>query len=146
MADYLIPVWNEYDAIPVDVAPAVTETYKVNFDMTPATGHIDGLAALKQSIFCALLTERFWFEIYSFDYGIEIVEKIGKIPDDWIRLQIQKSICECLEQDDRITDVYDFSFERNKNDVLCRFRVDSTVGAINIMADWWGDTLRVTYI
>lgn len=139
----ILPVINTEYSADIPVTEYATRTYRVNFDLRPATGMIDGAEAMKQSIFCMLQTERFRHLIYSWNYGVEIYDKIGHIPDELMLSQIKKTICQCLEQDDRILEVTDFRFTRLRGDVAVMFRVSTKVGNIYSALKWWGDGYSV---
>ncbi|MEG2521246.1 MAG: DUF2634 domain-containing protein [Anaerovoracaceae bacterium] len=90
-------------------------------------GIIDGLDALKQSVFFMLSTERNENLIYSDDYGVEIADRIGE-PFDLAKAKVKETIKETLTQDDRIEDVIDFKFSKDKGKVSVSFRVISILG------------------
>ena len=74
-------------------------------------GNVEGIEAVKQSVFCILNTERFE----------HIVES-----------KIKKRIKEALMQDDRIRSVGAFSFTRYKNQVIVTFTVSSDAGVFAV--------------
>ena len=111
-----------------------TETYKIEHsEQTPPedriNGNTDDLLALQQSIYLILGTERYEHIIYSWDYGVELLDLIGK-PIPYVMAVIPRRITEALTQDDRIEDVTDFEFERNKSKLHVTFVVKSTLGDI----------------
>lgn len=53
-------------------------TYNVVVDKNRVSGYTDDLAAVKQAIYLILSTERYKCLIYSWDYGVELVDLIGK--------------------------------------------------------------------
>ena len=111
-----------------------TETYKIEHsEQTPPddriNGNTDDLLALQQAIYLILGTERYEHIIYSWDYGVELLDLIGK-PIPYVMAVIPRRITEALTQDDRIEDVTDFEFERNKSKLNVTFVVKSTLGDI----------------
>lgn len=109
-----------------------SKTYKLNMDNnTISGGYIDGLEALKQTIYKILNTERFDYIIYSWNYGVEIKELIGEHMS-FVIPEIERVIKEALMQDDRIEDVTDFKFTTNKNNVTVNFKVTSKEGVASI--------------
>ena len=111
-----------------------TETYKIEHsEQTPPedriNGNTDDLLALQQTIYLILGTERYEHIIYSWDYGVELLDLIGK-PIPYVMAVIPRRITEALTQDDRIEDVTDFEFERNKSKLHVTFVVKSTLGDI----------------
>ena len=51
-----------------------TNTHKINYDKERVNGYVDNLEAMKQAIYLILNTERYAYPIYSWGYGIELVE------------------------------------------------------------------------
>lgn len=120
-----------------DVYP--TRTYRVRLlgnenstspvYLNKVSGYTDGIDALKQTIYFILGTERYECLIYSWDYGIELQDLFGK-PMPYAIAEIKRRITEALTMDDRITDVVDFQFERNREVLHVTFSVVSTLGNI----------------
>jgi len=102
-----------------------SRTYKLSGDKIQ--GYVDGLEALKQAIYKVLNTERYEYPIYSFNYGIELESLIGKDPI-YVQIELKRRIRECLLRDDRITDVDNFKFEVNGDEIKCTFDVHSIFG------------------
>lgn len=120
-----------------DVYP--TRTYRVRLlgnenstspvYLNKVSGYTDGIDAIKQTIYFILGTERYEYLIYSWDYGIELQDLFGK-PMPYVIAEIKRRITEALTMDDRITDVVDFQFERNREVLHVTFSVVSTLGNI----------------
>ena len=120
-----------------DVYP--TRTYRVRLlgnenstspvYLNKVSGYTDGIDAIKQTIYFILGTERYEYLIYSWDYGIELQDLFGK-PMPYVIAEIKRRITEALTMDDRITDVVDFQFERNREILHVTFSVVSTLGNI----------------
>lgn len=106
-----------------------SRTYKVIIDNDRINGYTDGLDAIKQAIYLILSTERYEFIIYSWDYGVELVDLIGK-PMPYVMSELPMRIKEALTQDDRIEDVVDFEFERNGKKLHTTFTVVSNLGNV----------------
>lgn len=105
-------------------------TFGINSDMTKVCSVIDGLEAIKQAVYIMLNIERYQYIIYSFDFGVELQDLIGE-PIDYIEAELERRIADCLEQDDRITEVTDFEFEKAENDKLSvSFSVNTIYGTI----------------
>lgn len=90
-----------------------SKTYKIDFDKKIINGYIDGIEAVKQSIFKILNTERYKYVIYSWNYGIEIDDLFGE-PVDYVCPELTRRITDALLQDTRILSVGDFNFETKK--------------------------------
>ena len=106
-----------------------SRTYKISGNKIQ--GFVDGLEALKQAIYKVLNTERYEYPIYSFNYGIELENLIGKDPV-YVQIELKRRIRECLLRDDRITEVDNFKFEFNGDQLKCTFDVHSIFGNLTI--------------
>ena len=109
-----------------------SRTYKIEVTFNnrdKINGYTDDLEAIQQAIYLILNTERYMFPIYSWDYGVELVDLIGK-PMSYVISEIPRRIKEALIQDDRITDVKDFEFEVNNNKLHTTFNVVTEHGDI----------------
>lgn len=100
-------------------------------------GNIDGLSALKQSIFLLLNTEADQYIIYPYIYGVNTLDLLGK-PSYYIMAVLPERIRETLLSDDRITDVSDFEFEVNTNKITAKFVVSTIYGNLD-------ETMEVGY-
>lgn len=92
-------------------------------------GYIDDMESVKQAIYFILSTERYEYLIYSWDYGIETVDLIGK-PIPYVMAELPRRVTDALTQDDRITDVTDFEFEKNRSTLHATFTVVTNVGNV----------------
>jgi hypothetical protein len=113
-----------------------TETYKIEHsEQDPPedriNGNTDDLLALQQAIYLILGTERYEHIIYSWDYGIELIDLIGK-PVPYVLAVLPRRITEALTQDDRVEDVIDFEFDVKKSKVHVTFVVKSKLGDIPV--------------
>jgi phage baseplate assembly protein W len=93
-------------------------------------GYIDGLDAIKQAIYLILNTERYQFIIYSWNYGIELLDLFGQ-PMSYVIAEIPRRVTEALTQDDRILDVTDFTFEKTGTNLHTTFTVVTELGDIS---------------
>ena len=108
-----------------------SRTLKMDHDWKTITGTIDQIQAVEQAVFLILTTERYQWLIFSWNYGVELHNLIGKDPE-YCLPEIERRVREALLQDDRITTVQDFQFEINKKQVLTTFTVVSIFGEINV--------------
>lgn len=104
-------------------------TYKLNDNYSRVHGLAYGIEAVKQAIYLILNIERYEYIIYSWNYGIELTDLLGK-PIPYITSELKRRISEALLVDSRITDVCEFEFEHNKKILLCRFKVKTIFGII----------------
>ena len=107
-----------------------SKTYKVEFEtLNQINGFSDDLDAIKQAIYLILSTERYAHIIYSWDYGVELIDLIGK-PIPYVMSELPRRIKEALIQDNRIKDVVDFEFERQGKKLHTTFTVVTNLGNI----------------
>lgn len=108
-----------------------SKTFRLNHNSLTVTGTIDQIQAVEQAVFLILNVERYQWLIFSWNYGVELHNLIGKDPE-YCLPEIERRVREALLQDDRITAVQDFQFEINKKQVLTTFTVVSIFGEINV--------------
>lgn len=109
-----------------------TRTYKLDLDTGRVAGMVDGVDAMKQVILKILLTERFAYLIYSWNYGIELNAVVGKSYQVFSS-EIKRVITEALLADSRITAVADFKVEQiDKRSARVSFTADTVFGPIEI--------------
>lgn len=106
-----------------------TNTHKIIIEKDRINGYTDGLEAVRQAVYLILSTERYAFPIYSWNYGIELRDLFGR-PMTYVIPTLRTRIEEALLQDDRITSVTDFEFERNGKKLTANFVVNTTMGNI----------------
>lgn len=116
----------------VQPADQTTKTYKLDIDAGRVAGFVDGTEAMKQAILKILLTERFDYLIYSWNYGIELNDIVGK-SFQVLSSEIKRVIREALLADSRITDVTDFTVKQiDKRTVHVSFTAETTFGEIPV--------------
>ena len=104
-----------------------TQTFDLNLTKNIIGGKIDGLEALRQSIYLRLSTEADQYIIYSYTYGINTLDLIGQ-PVYYVAAVLPDRIRETLLSDNRITDVSDFEFEVERNKLTTKFIVHTIYG------------------
>lgn len=104
-----------------------TKTFRIQENQV--IGYVDGLEAVKQSVYCILNTERYDWMIYSWNYGVELKGLLGK-PMGFVKSKLKKRITEALMQDDRIQSVDAFSFDIDGRRLEASFTVHSIFGEI----------------
>lgn len=110
-----------------------TKTYKIEVqgedEEDRINGYTDDFDAIRQSIYLILNTERYTYPVYSWDYGIELVDLIGQ-PMSYVTAELPRRVEEALTQDERILSVKDFEFEMNKKKLHTTFVVVTQSGDI----------------
>lgn len=106
-----------------------SKTYKVNFADKQIRGFTDELDAVKQAIMFILNTERYEYEIYSWNYGIELNDLYSQ-HISYVYPELKRRIKEALTQDSRIESVDNFSFTKKGNQVTIDFTVRTVFGEV----------------
>jgi hypothetical protein len=88
---------------------------------------IDRLAAVRQTVWLILNVERCRYIIYSWNYGVELEDLFGQ-QISFVRPEVERRIRDALIQDNRITDVDGFSFERRGKTLHVTFTVHTIFG------------------
>lgn len=114
-----------------------TDTYKeyeFDFNTGQLTGKIlEGEAALKMWIYKALLTKRYIYPIYSWDYGQDLDELIGQgYENDYIKSEVERRVQECLMINEHIKGCHSFETNLINDSLQINFTVDTTFGEVAI--------------
>lgn len=110
-------------------------SYKLKTEKERIERTIDGIEAVKQMIYKTLMTNRYKYEIYDWNYGVELDDLIGK-PKDFVKAELPRRIEEALTVDDRVDEVADFEFKDvDKTTLSVTFTVKTNVG--DIAVDEW---------
>lgn len=98
-------------------------TYAMNTDKNIFVGKVDSVEAIRQAVLKIINTERYEYEMYSWDYGIELKDLYGKdLP--YVMSEVKQRIIDALTADDRIESVDDFEIEKIKHG---KFHIKFTV-------------------
>lgn len=92
-------------------------TYRMQTDGDRVRGYADGLEAVKQAVFKIIMTERYQYTMYSWNYGIEHLDLYGE-PVTYVCPELERRISEALLWDDRIQGVGDFEFDFPRKGVV----------------------------
>lgn len=125
----MIPAVNDDLQTDFEIEEETSNTYKLNFNKSTIAGYVDEREAMIQAIYLILNIERYEYLIYSWDYGIELVDLFGQ-PIPFVLPELKRRITEALTQDSRIQSVDAFSFEVNKGKVHASFTVNTIFGEV----------------
>ena len=115
--------------IVVEKQPSLS--YRLRAEKERIERTVDGLEAVKQMIYKTLMTGRYRFEIYDWNYGVELDDLIGK-PKEFVKAELPRRIEEALIVDDRVDEVVDFVFtEVDKTTLAVKFVVKTNVGDVD---------------
>lgn len=115
----------------IEITEQPSLTYEIKLDKDKMGNYINGIEAMKQTIYHIINTERYQYLIYSWNYGVELADLFGK-PITYCYPEIKRRITEALLQDSRIESVESFEFSYSKGDVIAKFKVITTEGEIEI--------------
>lgn len=107
-----------------------SKTYKIDGLDNSAdriNGFVNDLDSVKQAVYLILSSERYKHIIYSWDYGVELLDLYGQ-PMSYVICELPRRVKEALLQDNRIEDVTDFEFERFGKKLQTTFTVISNAG------------------
>ena len=126
----MIPSSDDILALDLEEEMLPSKNYKMKIQQDIINGYCDEIEAMKQVIYKILNTERYQYLIYSWDYGIELMDLFGE-PVSFVCPELERRIKEALEQDDRIELVDDFEFDISvKRTVKTTFTVHTILGDI----------------
>lgn len=124
----MIPSGNTILTTDLEVVTQPSKQHRMDLDGNRIIGTCDNLEAIKQTVYKILNTERYAYIIYSWNYGIELVDLFGQ-PVLYVCPEIERRVKEALLQDDRITAVDNFDFDISKRGVVAvTFTVHSIFG------------------
>ena len=106
--------------------------YAIDFETGQLTGKIvEGTEALRVWIWLCLRTQRFRYQIYSWDYGADMEQYIGQIlTDEYLETDMRDEIEDALKINEYITGIENYSFTRSGSAVTVLFSVQTLLGNI----------------
>lgn len=126
----MIPSTNNILSYDLEMETEPSVNYKMNIKQDIINGTVDELEAMKQVIYKILNTERYQYIIYSWNYGIELMDLFG-MPVIYVIPELERKITEALIQDERIESVDDFEFDSSeKRTVKASFTVHTIFGDV----------------
>lgn len=102
-------------------------TWYINKATNQIQGTIDGTEAVAQTVDIILNVERFRWQIYSPNSGMEWAGLIGQDPG-YVASELQRRITDALSVDDRIRGISDFSYSVDGNILSASFTVNTVYG------------------
>lgn len=126
----MIPTVNDLLNTNLEVETQPSKNYKMHYEEEVINGFRNELSAMEQVIFKILNTERYQYQVYSWNYGIELEDLFGE-PVSYVCPELERRITEALVQDDRIESVDSFSFDNStKRTVHVTFVVHTIFGDV----------------
>lgn len=130
----MIPGVGTQDFTLLTIKDIPARTYRLDLQRGIIGGMVDGLEAMKQAIYLILSTERFIWPIYSWNYGMEMAELIGK-NRYYIEAELERRITDALMQDDRVISAGGFSFVVRQRTMTASFTVTTTAGTVEAIKE-----------
>lgn len=126
----MIPSTNTILSTDLEVKTQPSKDYKLHIERNTINGLCDELEAMKQIIYKILNTERYAYIMYSWNYGIELLDLYGE-PVTYVCPELERRITEALIQDNRIESVDNFEFDTSeKRTVKATFTVHTIFGNV----------------
>lgn len=126
----MIPSTTAFLGQDFEITEQPTHTYKMNLESNLIRGYTDGQEAMKQAIYKILNTERYQYVMYSWNYGIELLDLYGE-PVSYVCPELERRIREALTWDDRIQTVDNFEFNiSKKGEILVTFTAHTVFGDV----------------
>ena len=130
----MIPTINERFLQNFDDVEIPSKDYALNVNARRINGIVNDLEEVKQAIYFILNTERYDYLIYSWEYGVELKDLVGQ-PMSYVIPELERRITEALIQDNRIENVSNFEFQKEKRKLHVTFVVSTTFGTIESEVD-----------
>ena len=106
-----------------------TNTFMIDWESRRINGMDSGLAAMRQAVDIVLNTERFRWQIYSPNFGIELEELIGE-EYDYVTSEIARRVEDAFSTDSRVLSVGDFIYTDQGHSLKCSFEVNTIFGPV----------------
>ena len=94
-----------------------TFTYIVDPVSNQVRGNDEGMAAMRQAVEIIMSVERYKYQIYTPNFGIELSGLIGA-DEGFVRSELKRRIRDAFVPDRRVTDTVDYSFANAGTDTL----------------------------
>ena len=111
--------------------------YDIDFLTGKLTGKIaEGARALAIWAYLAIKTQRYKYFQYSWEYGCEICELIGKTySDEYIHSEVNRMLTECLEVNPYINEVDNLQIDRSDDTLKITFTILTDYGDEEVTAE-----------
>lgn len=102
-------------------------TWYINKQTNRIQGETDNLQAVQQAVEIILNVERFRWQIYSPNSGMQWDGLIGQNPG-YVASEVQRRIQDALSVDERVLGISDFQYTMNGNAMTCSLTVNTVYG------------------
>lgn len=104
-----------------------TKTWYIDPVTNQCRGNVDGLKAIAQTVEAILNTERFHWQIYPPDIGMEYGGLLGQDPG-YVASELQRRIEDALSIDTRVLGIEDFSYTMQDGSMTATVAVNTVYG------------------
>lgn len=104
-------------------------TWYIDTDSNRIQGEVTGYEAVKQAVNIILNVERFRWQIYSPNSGMQWDGLIGQDPG-YVASEMQRRMLDALRMDDRVTGISDFSYTLSGDSMTASVTVNTVYGDI----------------
>jgi len=123
---------NPYPIITSSDEEMPTRTYRLDMDSKRISGYVDDTEAMVQAVQKIVETERFAWEIYLHNYGIELESLLGQ-EIDFVISVLESRLQDAFLADDRILALKDFTVaQTGKNSLEASGLVITTHGIVEL--------------
>lgn len=102
-------------------------TWYINKESNRIQGTVDGLDAVRQAVEIILNVERFRWQIYSPNSGMQWAGLIGQNPG-YVASEVQRRIKDALSTDERVLGISNFQYTMNGESMTCSLTVNTVYG------------------
>lgn len=102
-------------------------TWYINKESNRIQGTADGLEAVRQAVEIILNVERFRWQIYSPNSGMQWAGLIGQNPG-YVASEVQRRIKDALSTDERVLGISNFQYTMNGESMTCSLTVNTVYG------------------
>mgnify|MGYP005785177009 CR=1 FL=1 len=120
----------------INISQGVTFTEQPSYTwyVNPVTGRISGMAdgftAVKQAVEILFSVDRFLWQIYSPNFGMEWEGLVGQNPG-YVALEIQRRAKDAIRTDSRMKDITGFFYQVNGDSLIMEFTVQTVYGPVS---------------
>ena len=112
----------------------VPREYEIDFTTGQLTGRIvEGVEAIKTWVWLCLQIERYRFPIYTWQYGAELEQYIGKgYSQEYLDIELKSAVEDALKVNPHITGIENFSATVDGDKLTMSFKVNTDLGGVEV--------------
>ena len=114
----------------IEIVGEPSKTWIIDRNTNQVKGIDDGILAMRQAVDILLNTERYTWQIYTDNFGVETEDLPGH-DHAFIEAELPRRIEDAMSVDERIESVTDFTFtQKETRSLLCTFNVNTVFGTV----------------